>query len=103
MKPLQTRAVTVAMTMACALASIPHPGWAAPKCPPSYNATDAAKSHKLFLYFPEMNDASFPAFDSHVSPAQKFDVADLDPAIGTTTALENRIHDIVVDDYCEFN
>jgi hypothetical protein len=92
------------MAMICAILLLPKPGWPAPACPLSYNATDAAKSHKLFLYFPTAIDPSFPNFDmSGVSPAHKFDVADLDPAIGTNAALEDRIHDIVVDDYCEFN
>ena len=45
----------------------------------------------------------FPPFITGASPARAFDVADLDPGIGTTAALIDRIHDIVVDDYCEFN
>ena len=58
-------------------------GWTAPKCR-RHNATDGAKSHKLFLYFPTVDDDTFPAFEPlDVSPARKFDVADLDPSIGT--------------------
>jgi hypothetical protein len=30
-------------------------------------------------------------------------VADLDPGIGSTNQLRNRIFDVVTDDYCEFN
>jgi hypothetical protein len=103
MKLLRSRKLAFALAMASTLVATARPGWTAPKCPLSYNATDAAKSHKLYLYFPVTDDSTFPNFDGTVSPARRFDVADLDPAIGTTAALANRIHDIVVDDYCEFN
>jgi hypothetical protein len=76
---------------------------AAPTCPLSYGTTDAAKSHKLFLYFPTADDATFPGNFVGESPARRFDVADLNPAIGTTAALRDHIHDVVVDDFCEFN
>src|SRR6266542_2953679 len=77
--------------------------WAAPTCPLSYGSTDAAKSHKLFLYFPTAADATFPNYATGVSPAAAFDVASLSAGIGTTAALRDRIYDVVVDDYCEFN
>jgi hypothetical protein len=77
--------------------------WAAPACPLSYGATDAAKSHKFYVYFPTADDATFPSYTTGASPARSFDVADLNPAIGTTTALRDRIYDVVADDYCEFN
>ena len=76
---------------------------AAPTCPLSSGATDAAKSHKLFLYFPTADDASYPSNFPGESPAKLFDVAQLDSTIGTTGALRDRIHDVVVDDFCEFN
>jgi len=72
-------------------------------CPLSYGSTDSAKSHKLYLYFPTADDATFPNYTTNASPARTFDVAGLNPAIGTTTALIDRIHDVVSDDYCEFN
>jgi hypothetical protein len=75
----------------------------AQSCPPSYGTTDSAKSHTLYLYFPTASDNTFPNYAANVSPAQKFDVAQLNPAIGTTAALIDRIHSVVVDDYCEFN
>jgi hypothetical protein len=103
MKSIHARTTAVAVTAVCALLSTALPGWSKPKCPLSYGATDLAKSHKLFLYFPAMDDSTFPPFDAHVSPAKRFDVADLDPAIGTTPDLESRIQEIVIDDYCEFN
>ncbi|HEY0510593.1 MAG TPA: hypothetical protein VGH73_01730, partial [Thermoanaerobaculia bacterium] len=106
MKPMRVRKVAVAAAMVCALGLTARAGWTAPKCPLSYGTTntDATKSHKLFLYFPTAPDSMFPNFDgTDAGPALPFDVADLDPAIGTTAALEDRIHDIVVDDYCEFN
>ena len=77
--------------------------FAAPTCPLSYGATDAAKSFKFYLYFPTVDDATFPAYTANASPARIFDVVNLDSTIGTTAALRNRIYDVVADDYCEFN
>jgi hypothetical protein len=80
------------------------PGWAKPACPLDL-VTTAAKSHTLFLYFPTIDDPTFPNYDPsvNISPAKTFDAADLDPNIGSTSALRNRIFDVVTDDYCEFN
>jgi hypothetical protein len=103
MKTPCVRKLAAALAMAGGISLAALPAGAAPTCPLSYNQTDAAKSHKLFLYFPTANDATFPNYGPGVSPAVKFDVADLDPGIGTTSALIGRIHDVVVDDYCEFN
>ena len=72
---------------------------AAPTCPLSYGATDAAKSHKLYLYFPSADDATYP----FSGPALHFDVAQLDSSIGTTAALRDRVQAVVSDDFCEFN
>jgi len=55
------------------------------------------------LYFPTAADATFPNYATGVSPAAAFDVASLSAGIGTTAALRDRIYDVVVDDYCEFN
>ncbi len=77
--------------------------YAAPTCPLSYGSTDSAKSNKFYLYFPTADDATFPAYTANASPARAFDVAGLDPGIGTTAALRDRIYDVVADDYCEFN
>src|SRR5258708_34025549 len=74
---------------------------AAPSCPLSYGSTDSAKSHKLFLYFPAADDATYPANFAGESPARRFDVPDLTNGIGTTAQLRDRIHDVVVDDFCE--
>jgi hypothetical protein len=103
MRPMRVRTMAVAMAMAGGISLAAGPGWSAPTCPLSYNQTDAAKSHKLFLYFPAADDPTFPNYSFGVSPARKFDVADLDPSIGTTAALRSRVQDVVVDDYCEFN
>jgi hypothetical protein len=86
-----------------ALSLAPIHTLAAPSCPLSYGATDAAKSHKLYLYFPTADDATYPGDFGGESPAKKFDVADLNSAIGTTAALRDRIYDVVADDFCEFN
>lgn len=79
-------------------------------CPPSVLATP--KGNQLYLYFPTTADASFPLWantgpgsltSGATSPLQPFNVADLDPTIGTTAQLRNLVYDFVVDDYCEFN
>lgn len=89
----------------CAIASTPS---FAQTCPTKDPAIDAAKSNKLFLYFPTTVDTSFPSFPLHpnvpnVTPAQPFDVHDLDPSIGSTPQLIDEIRKVVTDDYCEFN
>ena len=73
------------------------------QCPTETTAIDAAKSNKLFLYFPLADDATFPAYHLGFRPARRFDVAALSPGIGTTTDLIDLIRAVVVDDYCEFN
>jgi hypothetical protein len=95
--PLNPLAILFALFLCC---SRPV---AAQTCPTEDPAIDAAKSNKLFLYFPTVADSSYPAYDTNVSPVQPFDVASLSPGIGTTTQLINSIFAIVVDDYCEFN
>jgi hypothetical protein len=103
MKRLSVHAALMTTVLACGAALAPPPAWSAPTCPVSVGSTDAAKSNKLYLYFPTSDDSTFPAYGDFVSPAKTFDVADLDPNVGTTAQLRSRIHDIVVDDYCEFN
>lgn len=93
--------LAAALTVACATTSAP--AWSAPTCPLSYGTTDAAKSNKFYLYFPTAADATFPSYTTGSSPAALFDVAGLTTGIGTTAQLEDRIHDVVADDYCEFN
>ena len=97
--PLRPLHSFIAAALLAPLAS----AYAAPTCPLSYGSTDSAKSHKLYLYFPTASDSTYPANFSGESPAARFDVADLNSAIGTTAALRDRIHDVVVDDFCEFN
>ncbi|HEV2755920.1 MAG TPA: hypothetical protein VG318_09120 [Actinomycetota bacterium] len=84
----------------CALAT---PATAAPQCP--LDASNVVKPNKLYLYFPTASDASFHPFttDYPVSPAEPFVTADLPSYTGTLAALVERITDVVVDDYCEFN
>lgn len=97
---LRRMLAALALITTCGLATA---SLANPTCPLSYGATDAAKSHKLFIYFPTADDATFPANFVGESPARAFDVAGLNPAIGTTAALRDRIYDVVADDFCEFN
>jgi hypothetical protein len=74
----------------------------------SEGSATSAKHHKLYLYFPAADDATFPEFGtpngySPSSPLREFDVADLDAGIGTTAELINLITSIVAEQYCEFD
>lgn len=76
----------------------------AQECPSG--ALSLPKGNTLYLYFPATSDSSFPdysAYGAKTSPAQPFDVSDLDSGIGTTEQLRQRIFEMVTDDYCEFN
>lgn len=62
------------------------------------------KNSTLYLYFPLVSDATFPAYGGYAtSPANPFNVSDLDPSIGTTAQLRQKIFDVVAYDYCEFS
>jgi hypothetical protein len=77
----------------------------AQECPSS--ALAQPKGNTLYLFFPTTSDSTFPEYGGpygvSTSPAEPFDVADLDSGIGTTTQLRDRIFEMVTDDYCEFN
>lgn len=83
--------------------------WASPVlsqgCP--YFAMVTPKDNHLFLYFPTFSDSIFPEWGTpygiDTSPVGPFDVANLDPGIGTTDQLRQRIFEMVTEDYCEFN
>lgn len=82
-------------------ALLPAPG-AAQYCPGLW----LPKGSSLYLYFPTTADATFPDYSAYglsTSPANPFDVADLDASIGTTAQLRDRIFEIVEWDYCEFD
>jgi hypothetical protein len=79
--------------------------WAAPHCYTSYGGV---KPNKLYLYFPAVADATYPEFGTALglpatSPGHAFTVGDLPNYTGTAAALEDRIYDVVADDYCEFD
>ena len=80
---------------------------AAPNCYRYGGAWENNIPNKLYLYFPTAADATFPNYPqtcgTPVSPAQPFNVSDLDPGIGTTAQLRNGVFDVVTDAYCEFN
>lgn len=76
---------------------------AAPACYRYGGAWENNIPSKLYLYFPTADDATFPNYAASVSPARRFDVADLDSSIGTTAQLRDRVFDTVVDAYCEIN
>jgi hypothetical protein len=80
------------------------------QCP--LGATWPPKTNRLFLYFPTTADNTFGDAEFgqgsgnplvRTRPLRPFNVADLDPAIGTTDQLRNRVFQIVTEDYCEFN
>jgi len=79
--------------------------YAAPDCYTSYGGT---KPSKLYLYFPNSADATYPEFGKAVgapatSPAHAFNVADLTSYTGTGAQLRDAIYDVVADTFCEFN
>jgi len=74
----------------------------------SEGSATSVKHHKIYLYFPPADDATFPEFGTTqgygpTSPLKKFDVADLDAGIGSTDDLINQILNVVAEDYCEFD
>jgi hypothetical protein len=79
---------------------------AAPTCYINYGGAENAKPNRLYLYFPASNDATYPEFGFSgltTSPAHKFDPTELTSYTGSAADLRNRITDVVVDDYCEFD
>src|SRR5690242_11386856 len=72
-------------------------------CPISYGGADDQKPNKLYLYFPPVDDSTYPNFGSLTSPAHRFDISELSSYSGTVGALENAIFNVVSEDYCEFN
>jgi hypothetical protein len=79
---------------------------AVPQCPISYGGADDAKLNKLYVYFPNVDDSSYPEFGDDgptTSPAHRFDVSKLTNYTGSAVDLRNAIFDVVADDYCEFN
>jgi hypothetical protein len=88
---------------------------AGPSCPIESPAIEAAKPNKLYLYFPTADDAGFPASgctlgtascfltNDNVQPLKAFDISTLTSYTGTVGDLRDRITDVVIDDYCEFN
>jgi hypothetical protein len=75
----------------------------------SEGAATSVKHHKIYLYFPTSDDATFPDFATSqgylqsTSPLKKFDVADLDASIGSTNSLISSVLSVVQEDYCEFD
>lgn len=72
-------------------------------CPSA--AVASPKNSNLYLYYPAVVDPFFPDFQPGfgVTPAQPFNVSDLDASIGTTAQLRDEITQVVVNDYCEFS
>lgn len=92
---------------ACGLALVSTAAQAAPNCPSWILAEP--KTNYLYVYFPTVSDSSFPSYHASsfatggTSPLAAFNISNLDPSVGTTAQLRDRIFDFVVDDYCEFN
>jgi hypothetical protein len=101
-RPAPTRTPLCRIALAAILAAA-FAGPALAQCPVSSGLTDPAKPNKLYLYFPAVDDASYPAYAALVSPAKAFDVANLGSYSGTAVALRDAVRDVVRDDYCEFD
>lgn len=91
----------------CLAAAFGAPARAASACDTEgFNNYPAAKSHKLYLYFPITDDPNFPEFGSNglqTRPAHKFDAAALASYTGTTAELRSAVGEVVLDTFCEFN
>ena len=102
---IHRRLAVVLASLGCLLLSFS--AQATPQCYRYGGAWENNIPNKLYLYFPTAADASFPNYPQScgtpVSPAQPFNVNDLDSSIGTTGQLRDRIFDVVYDDYCEMN
>ncbi len=90
---------------ALALVLFGSTAFAAPQCYTSYGGV---KPNKLYLYFPLVDDPSFPEFGTPLgvpptSPAKAFDLANIPNYTGNVADLRNAVYDVVADDYCEFN
>ncbi len=97
------RAFRITFGAAASMAAIAT-AQAAPTCYNlGYGGVASAKPNKLYLYMPTAADAAFPNYDTNVSPLAAFDVSLLTNYSGTVGALRDRIYDVVVDDYCEYN
>ena len=70
----------------------------AQSCPIESTAIENAKPNKLYLYFPAADDATFPAYDTLVSPLKAFKASDLTDYAGTTSDLEDQVTKVVIDD-----
>jgi hypothetical protein len=98
---------TLAALSAVGLGLVSASAHAAPLCPT--DIINQPKNNHLYLYFATGSDSTFPSYSADelatgaTSPLAAFNVSDLDGTIGTTSALRNRIFDLVTDDYCEFN
>ncbi len=68
-------------------------------------AISSPKNNNLYLYYPNVIDWTFPNFQPGygVTPAQPFNISDLDPSVGTTAQLRNATTQVVINDYCEFS
>jgi len=105
--PRRRPALTLAWLGALVCTLLACAAQAAPTCYRYGGAWENNIPNKLYLYFPTAADASFPNYPQScgtpVSPAQPFNVSDLDSGIGTTGQLRNGVFDVVTDAYCEFN
>lgn len=92
------RVAALAILCAAATAS----GAAAQSCP-SYIVAQP-KSSALYLFYPTVVDNTFPSYAGEpTSPLNPFNLADLDPTIGTAAQLRSRVEALAEAGYCEFD
>lgn len=62
------------------------------------------KSSSLYLYYPTTADATFPSYGgAPTSPLNPFNMADLDPSVGTAAQMQQRVEQLTEAGYCEFD
>jgi hypothetical protein len=100
-KVFSVAAGTVAIVLVAAAARAQN------TCPISYGGADDAKPNKVYLYFPAVDDATYPEFGATfglpTQPAHRFDVAELGSYTGTVAQLRDAVTNVVAVTYCEFN
>ena len=97
------RARVLASALSAFVVLAAQPASAADTCPISAAGLDNAKPNKLYVYFPAMDDTSFPGFSPAASPARRFDVTQLAKYTGTAAQLRDAVTQVVAASYCEFN
>lgn len=100
--PIAVSRATARGMLACASIAALSSSALAQSCPSGVVAMP--KSSALYLFYPTAIDNTFPSYAGEpTSPLNPFNLADLDPAIGTAAQLRTRVEQLTEAGYCEFD